>query len=83
MYEKNKNKRRFYKDFKCSTLFYRLIIPTNSAYELSVARRKYCSGAVILSRHTMDDSRIQLILHVQNPTLRTDYGEKLYLRGEK
>ena len=41
MHEKNKNKRRFYKDFKDSIRFYCVIIPYHSAYESSGARRKY------------------------------------------
>ena len=43
MYERNKNKRRFYEDFKGSTPFYGVIIPQDSAYESNGARRKYAT----------------------------------------
>ena len=54
MYEKNKNKRRFYEDFKGSKRLYRLIIPHNSAWESTVARRKYA-----LSIHNVVTSQCQ------------------------
>jgi hypothetical protein len=41
---KNKNKRRFYEYFKGSKRLYFVIIPHNSLYESSGARRKYSGG---------------------------------------
>ena len=71
MYEINKNKRRFYEDFKGSTHFYPVIIPRDSACESNGARRKYAKIdtawqiLVVFIRvtrtcdHTIDDIRAE------------------------